>query len=71
MTLTALAAEAPPLGDGRGTVRRLAGVGSMLAGAVAGALLQKTSLPLVLGVATALAVVTLIACLRRPGSPGS
>jgi hypothetical protein len=65
MTLTALAAESPPFGgSGRGTARRLSAVGAMLAGAFAGALLQKTSLALVLGVATALAGVTLSACWR-------
>jgi uncharacterized membrane protein YoaK (UPF0700 family) len=65
MTLTALAAESPPFGgSGRGTARRLAAVGAMLAGAFAGALLQKTSLALVLGVATVLAAVTLSACWR-------
>jgi uncharacterized membrane protein YoaK (UPF0700 family) len=63
MTLTALAAELPLSGgSGSGTARRLTAVGAMLAGAVLGALLQKTSLTLVLGVATALAAVTLGAC---------
>jgi uncharacterized membrane protein YoaK (UPF0700 family) len=65
MTLTALAAESPPFGgSGRGTARRLSAVGAMLAGALTGALLLKTSLTLVLGVATVLAVVTLSACWR-------
>jgi uncharacterized membrane protein YoaK (UPF0700 family) len=63
MTLTALAAELPSLRSrGTGTTRRVAAVASMLAGALAGALLQKTSLALVLGVATAVALLTLGAC---------
>lgn len=63
MTLTALAAELPSFrARGTGTARRLAAVGSMLAGALAGALLQKTSLALVLAFATAVALLTLGAC---------
>jgi uncharacterized membrane protein YoaK (UPF0700 family) len=63
MTLTALAAELPSFrARGTGTARRLAAVGSMLAGALAGALLQKTSLALVLVVATAAALLALGAC---------
>jgi uncharacterized membrane protein YoaK (UPF0700 family) len=63
MTLTALAVEFPSFrARGTGTARRLAAVASMLAGALAGALLQKTSLALVLGVASAVALLTLGAC---------
>jgi uncharacterized membrane protein YoaK (UPF0700 family) len=62
MTLTGLAAESKLFGgDGAGTVRRVAAVGSMLLGALAGALLLKTSLALVLVVAAALAGSTLLA----------
>jgi uncharacterized membrane protein YoaK (UPF0700 family) len=63
MTLTALAAELPSLRSrGTGTTRRLAAVASMFVGALAGGLLQKTSLTLVLAVATVVAVLTLGAC---------
>jgi uncharacterized membrane protein YoaK (UPF0700 family) len=70
MTLTALAAEFPSPGRrGTGTTPRLAAVASMLAGALAGALLQKTSLALVLGVACAVALLTLGACRATAVSP--
>jgi uncharacterized membrane protein YoaK (UPF0700 family) len=70
MTLTALAAELPSRGSrGTGTTRRLAAVTSMLVGALVGALLQKTSLALVLGVATVVALVTLGACRTKALSP--
>jgi uncharacterized membrane protein YoaK (UPF0700 family) len=70
MTLTALAAELPSRGSrGTGTTRRLSAVGSMLVGALAGALLQKTSLALVLGVATAVALLGLGACRTTALSP--
>jgi uncharacterized membrane protein YoaK (UPF0700 family) len=60
MTLTGLAAGTPfGGGDGRGTVRRAAAVLAMLTGAIAGALLLKTSIALVLVVAAALTVATL------------
>jgi uncharacterized membrane protein YoaK (UPF0700 family) len=56
MTLTALAAESPAAGgSGRGGARRSAAVLSMFAGAVAGALLLKSSLVLPLLAATGLA----------------
>lgn len=72
MTLTALAAELPSFrARGTGTARRLAAVGSMLAGALAGALLQKTSLTLVLAVATAVALLTLGACRTKAISASS
>jgi uncharacterized membrane protein YoaK (UPF0700 family) len=62
MTLTGLAADSKLAGGtGKGTVRRVAAVVSMLAGAVVGALLLKTSLTLPLIVAAALALVTWIA----------
>jgi uncharacterized membrane protein YoaK (UPF0700 family) len=59
MTLTGLASESRIFGgSGKGTARRVAAVASMLFGALCGALLLKTSLTLVLGVATALAGLT-------------
>jgi uncharacterized membrane protein YoaK (UPF0700 family) len=59
MTLTGLAAESPPAGgSGKGSVRRVAAVLAMLTGALAGALLLKTSLVLPLVAAAALALVT-------------
>src|ERR1035441_7471041 len=61
MTLTGLAAESPLFGGtGRGSVRRTAAVGSMLTGALAGALLLKVSLALVLVAAAAVAVATFV-----------
>jgi uncharacterized membrane protein YoaK (UPF0700 family) len=59
MTLTGLAVESPLFGgSGRGTVRRTAAVVSMLAGALAGALLLKVSLVLVLVAAAAVTLLT-------------
>ena len=59
MTLTALAAESPPAGgSGKGSARRTAAVLAMLTGALAGALLLKTSLVLPLVAAAGLALVT-------------
>jgi uncharacterized membrane protein YoaK (UPF0700 family) len=59
MTLTGLAADSPlGGGDGKGSWRRGAAVVSMLAGAVAGALLVKVDLSLVLLAAALLALVT-------------
>jgi uncharacterized membrane protein YoaK (UPF0700 family) len=59
MTLTGLAADSPLAGgSGRGSVRRIAAVFAMLTGALAGALLLKTSLVLPLVAAAALALVT-------------
>jgi uncharacterized membrane protein YoaK (UPF0700 family) len=58
-TLTALAADSPLTGGtGRGLTRRLSTVVAMLTGAIAGALLLKTSLVLPLVCAAALALVT-------------
>ncbi|HEY2478482.1 MAG TPA: YoaK family protein [Solirubrobacterales bacterium] len=59
MTLTGLAADSPLAGgDGRGSGRRVVAIVSMLAGAVAGALLLKADLSLVLLAAAALALAT-------------
>jgi uncharacterized membrane protein YoaK (UPF0700 family) len=65
MTITALASGLPVFGgSGKGTVRRGAAVGAMLAGAIAGALLIKTALcwPLVAG--ACLNVAALVGYLR-------
>jgi uncharacterized membrane protein YoaK (UPF0700 family) len=63
MTLTGLASDAPVAGgSGKGSVRRMAAVLSMFAGALAGALLLKTSLVLPLVAAAALAVVAWLVC---------
>jgi uncharacterized membrane protein YoaK (UPF0700 family) len=60
-TLTALAADSPLTGGtGRGLTRRAAAVLAMLTGAIAGALLLKTSLVLPLAAAAALALITWI-----------
>ncbi|HUJ35150.1 MAG TPA: YoaK family protein [Solirubrobacteraceae bacterium] len=59
MTLTALAAESTIAGgSGKGTLRRGSAVVAMLAGAVAGALMLRTGLPLPLAFAAALAFAT-------------
>src|SRR3954447_1092961 len=59
MTLTGLAADSPAAGgSGKGSLRRVAAVVAMLAGALAGALLLKSSLVLPLLAAAALALVT-------------
>jgi uncharacterized membrane protein YoaK (UPF0700 family) len=72
MTLTGLAADSTLFGGtGKGTTRRTAAVLAMLIGALAGALLLKTSLVLPLATAAALTVVTLLLYLpaaRREGS---
>ncbi len=61
MTLTGLAADSPAAGGkGEGSVRKIAAVAAMLTGAVAGALLLKTSLALPLAAAAALALLTLL-----------
>jgi uncharacterized membrane protein YoaK (UPF0700 family) len=61
MTLTGLAADSPLFGGtGKGSTRRIAAVLAMLAGALAGALLLKTSLVLPLAAAAALALATLV-----------
>ncbi|MFL5820223.1 MAG: YoaK family protein [Solirubrobacteraceae bacterium] len=59
MTLTGLAADSPAAGgSGKGSARRVAAVLAMLTGALAGALLLKTSLVLPLVAAAGLALVT-------------
>jgi uncharacterized membrane protein YoaK (UPF0700 family) len=59
MTLTGLAAESRPAGgSGKGSVRRIAAVLTMLAGALCGALLVKSSLAAPLAVAAALGLAT-------------
>lgn len=59
MTLTGLAADSKIAGGtGAGTARRIVAVVAMLAGAITGALLVKTSVALVLVVAVALALLT-------------
>jgi uncharacterized membrane protein YoaK (UPF0700 family) len=65
MTLTGLAADSPIFGgSGRGSARRVAAVLAMLAGALAGALLLKTSLVLPIATAGALALVTALLYVR-------
>ena len=59
MTLTGFAAESRPAGgSGNGSLRMSAAVLAMLAGAIAGALLLKTSVSAPLGLAAVLAFVT-------------
>lgn len=61
MTLTGLAADSPlGGGDGEGSWRKTAAVLAMLFGAIAGALLLKVHLALVLGLAAILAILTWI-----------
>ena len=61
MTLTGLAADSQLFGgSGKGSVRRTTAVLAMLLGALAGALLLKTSVVLPLGVAAALAFITFL-----------
>jgi uncharacterized membrane protein YoaK (UPF0700 family) len=61
MTLTGLAADSRLVGNsGAGTLRRVAAVSAMLVGAVAGALLVRSSLTLPLAAAAALALVTAV-----------
>jgi Protein of unknown function (DUF1275) len=67
MTLTALAADSRLVGgSGKGTTRRTSAVITMLAGAVAGALILKTSLTLPLACAAALAFVNSAAYVLLP-----
>lgn len=62
MTLTGLAADSRPVGgSGRGTVRRVCAVIAMLAGALTGALMLKTSLTLPLACAAVIALVVFVA----------
>lgn len=84
MTLTGLAADSRPGGgDGEGSWRRTTAVIAMLVGAIAGALLLKVHLALVLGLAALLTILTWIffvpaaiaadrtgeTAARDPGSP--
>ncbi len=75
LTLTGLAAESPPAGGtGRGSARRIAAVGAMLLGALAGALLLRVGIVLPLAVAALLALATWLvyvpAARRASGPPG-
>jgi len=59
MTLTGLAADSPLAGgSGKGSLRRVTAVATMLAGALVGALELKTGIALPIGTAAALAAVT-------------
>jgi uncharacterized membrane protein YoaK (UPF0700 family) len=75
MTLTGFAAESPVAGgSGAGSTRRVAAVLTMLAGALAGALLLRTSLFLPLVLATAFALLsglTYASAIRREAAHGS
>jgi uncharacterized membrane protein YoaK (UPF0700 family) len=77
MTLTGLAADSPLAGgDGEGSGRRTVAVLAMLLGAIAGALLLKVDLALVLGLACLLAILTWVifvpaaATAKRAGGAG-
>ncbi len=66
MTLTGLAADSPlGGGNGRGSGRRLAASGALLAGALVGGLMTKVSLASALGVAAAAVAVTAVAYAGR------
>ena len=74
MTLTGLAADSPlAAGAGKGSVRRIAAVLAMFSGALAGALLLKTSLVLPLIAAAGLALATWLVYVpaARRGATGS
>jgi uncharacterized membrane protein YoaK (UPF0700 family) len=74
MTLTGLAADSPLFGGtGKGSTRRTAAVLAMLVGALAGALLLKTSLVLPLVAAAGLTVATSLLYVRaaRRGTSGA
>jgi uncharacterized membrane protein YoaK (UPF0700 family) len=65
LTLTGLAADSRLAGgSGKGTTRRLSALVAMLTGAIAGALLRKTSLTLPLAAAAALAFVAAVGYVR-------
>jgi uncharacterized membrane protein YoaK (UPF0700 family) len=76
MTLTGFAADSRPAGgSGQGSIRRLGAVVAMLGGAICGAVLLKAEVWLPLGVAAAVALVTLLAYIpvarrlgRRPSA---
>ena len=70
MTLTGLAADSPVTGgSGKGSVRRTAAVAAMFCGALAGALLLKTSLVLPLVAASGLALATWLIYRARAPQP--
>ena len=73
MTLTGLAADSHPAGgSGEGSARRTAAVLAMLAGAVVGALLLKTTMVLPLAAAAGLALITwlvYVPAARRTAEP--
>jgi uncharacterized membrane protein YoaK (UPF0700 family) len=74
MTLTGLAADSPVAGgSGKGSARRTAAVLAMFSGALAGALLLKTSLVLPLLAAAGLALVTWLVYVpaARRGAPSA
>jgi uncharacterized membrane protein YoaK (UPF0700 family) len=72
MTLTGFAAESRLAGgSGKGSVRRLAAVLAMLAGAVAGALLLKTSVFAPLGLAAVIALAAWLVYVRAADRLGS
>jgi uncharacterized membrane protein YoaK (UPF0700 family) len=72
MTLTGLTADSRLAGgSGSGTPRRVAAICAMLAGAIAGALMLRTTLILPLALAAALALVTCLAYARTRGAFGS
>ena len=69
MTLTGLAADSPPAGgSGKGSARRTAAVAAMFGGALAGALMVKTSLALPLIAAAGLALAAIGDGLRAIGA---
>ena len=69
MTLTGLAADSPPAGgSGKGSARRTAAVAAMFGGALAGALMLKTSLALPLIAAAGLALAAIGDGLRAIGA---
>ncbi len=69
MTLTGLAADSPlGGGDGEGSWRKTAAVLAMLVGAIAGALLLKVHLALVLALAATLAILTWLVLVPAVGA---
>ncbi|HEX4563637.1 MAG TPA: YoaK family protein [Solirubrobacteraceae bacterium] len=69
MTLTGLTADSRVAGgSGSGTPRRVAAICAMLAGAIAGALMLRTTLILPLALAAALALLTCLAYARTRGA---
>jgi uncharacterized membrane protein YoaK (UPF0700 family) len=71
MTLAGLAADSPLAGgEGEGSERRTIAVLAMLLGAIAGALLLKVDLALVLGLACLLAVLTWVIFIPAAATAG-